>query len=238
MEKIPKILSTAGRWLFILCLPVLLLTAGIGWAVNSLWLYESGFSKYNISQTTGLAEPELEKAATELIDYFNSGEEYINLTVIKDGKAFVLFSQREVAHLRDVKGLIRLDYWLMLGTGIYVLVHAGLSLFRQKARRRLAKRVVVGSSATLALILAFGLAALLDFDRLFLQFHFISFANDLWQLDPTKDYLIMLFPRGFWYDAALVYALITAGLAVVLGGVSGGYLAYTTKNTLSSHTPR
>ena len=59
-----KILDTAAKWLFMLCLPPLLLTASIGWAVNSLWLYEYGFEKYTISQSTGLGKVELEKAAT------------------------------------------------------------------------------------------------------------------------------------------------------------------------------
>ncbi|GAH31386.1 unnamed protein product, partial [marine sediment metagenome] len=41
-------------------------------------------------------------------------------------------------------------------------------------------------------------------------------------LDPTRDYLIMLFPEGFWYDAAMLFAKITIGVAVTLGGVAGG----------------
>ncbi len=218
-----KILAIVAKWLFILCLPVLLLTASIGWAVNSLWLYKSGFEKYDVSQTTGLAESELEKAATGLISYFNSDEEYISLAVMKDGEPFELFSQREVIHLKDVKGLIRLDYRVLLGTLIYVLAYGAASLFRRDWRR-LAWGVAEGSGLTLILVLALGVGALLNFDQLFLQFHLISFANELWLLDPTKDYLIMLFPQGFWYDAAIFCAGITAGLAVVLGGVSGGGL--------------
>jgi uncharacterized membrane protein len=57
-----------------------------------------------------------------------------------------------------------------------------------------------------------------------LQFHLISFANDFWLLDPTKDYLIMLFPQGFWSDAATIIALVATGLALVLAGAGGGYL--------------
>ncbi len=76
-------------------------------------------------------------------------------------------------------------------------------------------------------MLALGLGALLDFDQLFLQFHRLSFSNQFWQLDPARDYLIMLFPGGFWYDAALFCALATVGLAVILGGVAGGYLLFT-----------
>ena len=224
-----RILGIAAKWLFMLCLPILLLTASIGWAANSLWLYKYGFEKYNVSQTTGLAEPELEKAASGLIGYFNSDEEYISLTVIKDGEPFVLFNQQEVTHLRDVKGLIWLDYWVLLGMLVYVLAYAGVCLFWRKRRywRRLAWGGVVGGGGiTLALMLALGLGTLLGFDQLFWQFHLISFTNELWQLDPTKDYLIMLFPRGFWYDTTVFCALITTGLAIILGGVSGGYLRF------------
>ena len=219
-----KILGTAAKWLFILCLPLLLLTASLGWAVNSLWLYKYGFEKYNVGQTTGLADSELEKAATGLISYFNSGEEFISLTVIKDGKSFELFNQRESLHLKDVKGLIWLDYRLSMGMLLYVLAYAGVILFWRKDWRQLAWGVVGGSGLTLALMLALGLGALFNFDRLFLQFHFISFANELWRLDPAKDYLIMLFPQGFWYDATLFCVLTTVGMAIIAGGVAGGYL--------------
>ena len=219
-----RIITIVAKWLFILCLPVLLLTASIGWAVNSLWLYKYGFNKHDISQTTGLAEVELNKAASGLISYFNSDEEYISLTVVKDDKPFELFNQREIIHLRDVKGLMWLDYWVLLGTLIYILGYALVSLFWRKDWRRLAWGVVGGSGITLVLMLALGLGTLLNFDQLFLQFHFISFANELWLLDPAKDYLIMLFPGGFWFDTALFCALATAGLAIILGGVAGGYL--------------
>lgn len=230
-----RILGIAGKWLFMLCLAILLLTASIGGAANSLWLYKYGFGKYDISQTSGLAEVELEKAATGLISYFNSDEEYISLTVVKDGEPFELFNQREVAHLRDVKGLIWLDYWVLLGALIYTLVYAGVSLFWRRRRywRRLAWGAVGGSGITLFLMLALGLGTLLNFDQLFLQFHLISFTNELWQLDPAKDYLIMLFPQGFWYDATVFCAVITAVGAVVLGGVSGGYLLFTRRRAAS-----
>jgi len=230
-----KTLDITAKWVFILCLPFLLLTASIGWAANSHWLYNYGFSKYNVSQTTGLADSELEKAATGLISYFNSNEEYISLAVIKDGEPFELFNEKEIIHLKDVKGLIWLDYWVLLGTLIYALAYAGVCLLWRKRRywRRLAWGVVGGGGITLALMLALGLGTLLGFDQLFWQFHLISFANELWMLDPTKDYLIMLFPQGFWYDATIFCALATAGLAIILGGVGGGYLWFSRSRTTS-----
>ncbi|MBA7564156.1 hypothetical protein ES708_05818 [subsurface metagenome] len=170
-----------------------------------------------------------------MIGYFNSDEEYISVTVIKDGKPFELFNQREVGHLKDVKGLIRLDYRVLLGTLIYVLAYAGVCLFWQRRRywRRLAWGVVGGSSLTLIVMLALGVGALFNFEQLFIQFHLLSFTNELWMLDPSRDYLIMLFPSGFWYDAAILCAGITAGLAKVLGGVSGGWLVVNRSKVLS-----
>lgn len=221
-----KILSTATKWLFILCLPVLLLSASIAWTVNSPWLYRYGFEKYNVSAATNLTQAELKKVASRLISYFNSEEEYISLTVVKNGEPFVLFNQREIAHLKDVKGLIWLDYRILLGTLLYALAYMGGSLFWTKRRywQQLAWGVVGGSGLTLALMLALGLSTLLGFDQLFLQFHLISFSNEFWQLDPARDYLIRLFPQGFWYDATLFCVFGTVGRAIILGGVAGWYL--------------
>jgi len=216
--------GTVANVLFMVCLPILLVTATIAFEFNSLWLYKNGFKKYNVSQVTGLSEAELDKAARGLISYFNSDEEYISLTVIKDDKPFELFNQREVAHLKDVKGLIRLDYRLLLGTAIYVGAYAGICLLWRR-RRQLAWGLVGGSSIALGMMLALGIGSMvLDFGQLFTQFHLFAFTNELWMLDPTKDYLIMLFPEGFWYDTAMLFAKIIIGVAATLGGVAGGYL--------------
>lgn len=228
-----RIPGFAAKWLFVLCLPLLLLAASLGGVANNLSVYKHGFTKYNISQTTGIAEAELEKAAKGLISYFNSDEEFINITVVKDGKPFVLFNQREIIHLKDVKGLIQLDYRLLAVTLIYVLGYAVVSLIWRRKRywRRLAWGLVGGGSLTLALMMALGLGVLLGFDQLFLQFHFISFTNELWWLNPATDYLIMLFPQGFFYDAALLCTIATALGALVLGGLGASYLVRSRKGS-------
>ena len=213
-----KILGIATKWLFILCLPVLLLTASIGWAANSLWLYKYGFYKYSIPQTPELAEFDLDQVATGLISYFNSDEEYVNLIVMRDGKPFELFNDEEIVHFKDVKGLIWLDYRVLLGTLIYALAYAGVSLFWRKDWRQLAWGVVGGSGITLALMLALGIGIMLDFNQLFLQFHLLLFTNEFWS---AEGYMLLLFPGEFWYDAALFCALAIAAGAVVLGGVAG-----------------
>ncbi len=224
-----RILGAVAKWLFILCLPVLFLSASVSLAFNSPRLYEYGFDKYHVGLTTGLADAELDKAAAGLIRYFNSGREYINLTVTKNGQPFPLFNQREEAHLKDVKALVWLDYRVLLGALGFALSYAGVSLCwkRKTYWRRLAWGVAGGSSLTLALMLALGLGMLFNFEQLFLQFHLLSFANNFWQLNPATDYLIMLFPQGFWLDATIFCTLAVAGTAAILDGVAGGYLLFT-----------
>ena len=212
------VLKNLAQWLFSLCLPVLLLTASVSAAANCPLLYQYGFEKYDISRITGLAPTELDKAAEGLIGYFNNGEEYINIVVEKDGRPFQLFNDKEIAHLKDVKGLFRLVYTILLGTGVYILIYAVVSLFWWREKRRLGRGLFFGGGLTLAVMLAIGIIVAIDFDWFFLQFHLLSFANDFWMLNPATDYLIMMFPQGFWFDAALACAAATAAGAVILGG--------------------
>ena len=221
-----KVLGIIAKWLFILCLPFLLLTASLGWAINSHWLYNYGFEKYSVVQTPELAEFDLEEIADELISYFNSGEEYLSITVTRDGEPF--FTPEETIHFKDVKGLVRLDYWVLGGTLAYVLAYAAVSLFWRRRRywRQLAWAVFGGACLTLASMLALGVGTLLGFDQLFWQFHQLFFSNEFWS---AEGYMLLLFTEEFFYDAALFCALGSTGLALILGGVSGGWLIFTRK---------
>ena len=226
-----KTLTSVAAIAFVARLPFLLLTGSIWWAANSYWLYTSGFQRYDVARSTGLNDDELGRIADGMIDYFNSDEEFVSLTIQKNGQTTDLFTAEEAIHFRDVKGLFRLDYLALLGTLLYALAYIGFNVWR-KDWRQPAWGLVMGSGLTLALMLVLGLGTLVDFNQLFLQLHLISFTNELWLLDPSKDYLIMLFPGGFWFDATLFCAIATAVGAVILGGIAGGYLLLTRRRAL------
>jgi len=69
------------------------------------------------------------------------------------------------------------------------------------------------------IVVLVGVLSFIDFSELWTRFHQVAFRNDLWQLDPTRDYLIMLFPEPFWFTATLrmatTVALQTLAVAVV-----------------------
>ncbi|HTY81696.1 MAG TPA: DUF1461 domain-containing protein, partial [Dehalococcoidales bacterium] len=151
-----KIVKIAAFWLFILCMPILLIATSVRIAETSPELYRYGFGKYNISQVTGIAPEELDKVITGLISYFNDKETYINVVITKDAKPFTVFNQREVMHLKDVKSLFRMVYWLLVGTLVYSVVYGVVSYTVWKEKRRFSWGLAGGGILTIGLIVVLG----------------------------------------------------------------------------------
>ncbi|PKH46082.1 membrane protein, partial [Dehalococcoides mccartyi] len=103
--ELKRFLYNVWKTLAILLIPLIILTLTLSILINCQWLYEKGFEKYEISQKTGFTPVQLETAASTLISYFNNGEEYIDLQLEKDGVDVTVFKEREILHLKDVKGL-------------------------------------------------------------------------------------------------------------------------------------
>ena len=94
---------------------------------------------------------------------------------------------------------------------LVALTAAGFARQRRAFLPTLARRALWGGGLTWGCWSAFGLLSVVAFDALFLLFHRVSFANDFWQLDPRTDYLVLLFPQGFWFDATMWAALRALG---------------------------
>jgi integral membrane protein (TIGR01906 family) len=216
-----KIIQNIIFWLFSCCLPVLFLTSTIYCEVNALRLYEYGFDKYEISQDTGIDRIQLRNAAQHLIDYFNLRADTAQVSVVRDGEEFNLFNERELIHLEDVRGLIQLDYWVQRGAFLLMVICALALFFGLRAGWRILVRGLFwGSCIALGLMVFLALWALFGFERFFILFHLVSFSNEFWMLDPARDYLIRLFPEGFFYDATLFGFVAIMLEALLVGGIS------------------
>jgi integral membrane protein (TIGR01906 family) len=211
-----------ARWIFILCIPILLLSATLAWTFNSLSIYKAGFAKYEVGQALGLSPIELDKSARDLIAYFNNPrQELLDINVTYDtGETAPLYDQFDILHMKDVKGVLWLDYRLFLAAAIYSAIYILLSLILngRHGRRDLAMGAKWGGGATVALLIFLGVFAVTSFDWFFTTFHEIFFPNGNWQF-PPGDHMITLFPDGFWSDVTLLVGLVTLGLALVVGGV-------------------
>ena len=215
-------------FLFVIAVPLFLVMASVTWAFNNPGVYQRGFEKYGVSRVTGITDADLAQVGAALRHYFNSPDAPLVVKARVYGEERDIFNPREVSHLRDVKRLVWGVYLLGAVSGVYLLVATGVgaALHRRRFVEPLARRLFWGGGLTLGLILAVGLFAAVGFDTLFLKFHQLSFANDLWQLDPRTDFLVMLFPQNFWFDATMGVAVRAAIGASAVLLLSSGYLAY------------
>jgi integral membrane protein (TIGR01906 family) len=218
-----KIFDLVIKWVFILCIPLLLLSLSLAWGFNSKWMYNFGFNKYNVSLQTGFNPIELDKAADGLIKYFNSNDEYVEIYLIRGDKSVELFTREEKIHFKDVKQLIRLDYTILLCTLLFFLFIFLTGFFWKhgKYRKELLKNTIWGCGISILIILITGVVSYFDFDQLFLQFHYLAFSNQYWS---ASGYMLMLFPGGFWIDAALFCGIFMTVLAILLSIASFWYL--------------
>ena len=204
---------------FVTLVIVFLVAFNVRWVINFPPLYSYGFDRYDIPAYTGIERQELISASRQIRDYFANDEEFLELSVVLHGvRVMNLYNEREVLHMRDVKSLVRGVYRASELTALLLaaFVVVGYVSWRREFWSGFGRLLVWSGGVTLGLIALVGVGALIGFDRLFLAFHLISFSNDLWQLDPRRDYLIAMFPQGFFFDATMLIAISIIVQAVTL----------------------
>lgn len=226
--RMPTISWGTAGWLLgalaVAAVPVFLVTANVRWAFNEPRLYDYSFSRFNVSAKTGIPDSELQRAAREIIEYWNSDEEPLDVRVYGQP----LYTEREIIHMHDVKGLVRGVSWAPAVTGGLVVAYAlgGLALHRRRFLPTLASRALAAGLGSLATLLVVGLALAVAFPLLFRLFHEISFTNDFWLLDPNKHNLVRMFPYGFWFEATMFVAAATVLEALALAAAGWAWVRW------------
>jgi integral membrane protein (TIGR01906 family) len=197
-------------------IPVLIVSGTVNVFAHSADLYKYGFSKYRISAATGIGDEQLNGVAQRMADFFGGKLTSPQMTVRVKGLDRQLYNQKELVHLDDVRSIISIFKALQIAA-ILAFLAAGASVFGLLGIRRLLRGIQAGAIVTLFVMGSLVVWSLIDFDSLFYLFHIVSFSNDLWLLDPTKDYLIMMFTESFFYDAAIMVIATIMAEAAILG---------------------
>jgi len=206
---------------FVISVPLCLVANNVRLVALDPTTYREGFEKYRASERTGLDRGQLAEIAWAFIQYFQGPPGRLEPVVTQNGTRRALFNAREVAHMEDVQRLMQLVFRLGLFSGASML---GCAVFLIGWRHRaglpaVGRLAMIGSGLSLGLLLVVAALSLLDFGELFVRFHQLSFQNDFWELDPRRDYLIILFPEGFWFDVTLKIAQLTAIEALAVGAI-------------------
>jgi integral membrane protein (TIGR01906 family) len=224
----PDLLSwarTAVSVAFVVTLPLLLIGTSLRGLVSDRDLILRGFQDNRVGLTTGLDQPQLERIADAFVAYFQAPPGELQMPIVVGGQTRPLFNQREVEHMQDVQGLVQLFLRLQLVAAAIGIVRVALALFVDRSPQPIGRELLMSAGLIVGLVVLVGLLSLVDFSGLWTRFHQIAFRNDLWQLDPRSDYLIMLFPEPFWFTATLSMAM-TVALHTFLIVASGLVLLY------------
>ena len=190
--------------------PVFLIAGNVGFITFSNWLYSFNWWRNGISDRTGLPIAELDSAAEQIKQYFRDDSERLQVVVDARGSEVGIFVEREILHMIDVKVIMQFMDSLTLWAGVALALVAALCwlINRRRVFHFLASwmrwTALVWGIAVLVILLA----SLINFSWVFVLFHQISFANDLWQLDPYRHWLLLLFPQRFFFEATLILAAL------------------------------
>lgn len=133
-----------------------------------------------------------------------------------DGSGASLFSENEMLHLRDVRGIVSLLKIIRWVGGLAAVGGIGIAWFlgKKKGQTSILHEIWQGFAWASAILFLLAAAVCIwgfvDFESLFLQFHLVSFTNDLWLMDPLRDLMIALMPESFfmWYAGELLKSLL------------------------------
>jgi integral membrane protein (TIGR01906 family) len=215
--------------MFAIALPLLIVTSTVRWLAGDIAYYRHGFRAYDAEQRTGLPLPELDRAGQEIIDYFENDADALRIVVAVNGSEQPLFNDREVAHMRDVKSLMRAVYRVNEVSLVVVMGYVTFAVLwtGERSVRGLATLALFGLSGGLVAIGVVAIFALAGFDQAWTTFHELAFRNDLWRLDPDTDRLIQMFPEPFWQEATYLAGALIGAQSVLVAVAAGGYLLRT-----------
>jgi integral membrane protein (TIGR01906 family) len=181
--------------------------------------FEDFYSKNNSAEEIGVSFSDLMISTEVLLDYTRGQNDSLDVMVTVDGRKEMMFNKREVDHMVDVKDLYLVAILIRnLAAGYFVLIFLFDILRKKFSIEQHWQAVKSAGTIMFALIAFIVMAALIDFNTFWTNFHLIFFRNDLWLLNPNTDRLILMVPLNFFIT--LVTRIIiasVAGLSAVIG---------------------
>ncbi len=201
-----------AKAVLIVALPLFLLLGNLYLFVSPVFLRHE-YAKKNLPPALSLDNEERLAIAQIVVRYLRSGAGIELLETLG------VFNDKELAHLADVKRVMKGAFVIHAFSALAVTVALVLLCLRTETRKRAPFYVFLACALLASALLLTALVVYLDFEWFFITFHHLFFEGDSW-LFLTTDTLIQLFPPQFWIDAALKYALLTLAEAVLIGGVA------------------
>ena len=181
-------------------------------------VYRQEYEKYDVLSDLDMTMDDVMYVTHEMMDYLRGEGDTLSVMTTVEGKEQDFFNEQDRFHMGEVRDLFIGGLNIRLGACAAAVLCVLFLLFtRADIKKIIPRSYRIALGMTGAAVLLIGIAAVVDFNAVFVQFHHIFFDNDLWIFDPAEDYMIRMLPEGLFYDMVMrIGAIFVAGLAVLL----------------------
>lgn len=239
-------MKTLSKLLIGIVIPLLML-AVIFMSVEALagdraWLKKE-YEKLDINWYTGMSTEDQVRAFMQMVDYMKAKTDTMEVTVTVDGEQTLMYNEREISHMRDVRRLYQLltgVKWMILCLALTAAVLAFEAYKKTKEERReilrfAAKTAVISFICIFLFVLALGVWALIDFDSFWAAFHIVFLDLESSTFDPAVSRMIRICPAELFEDMVIRMFTLAGAVLALFAAVSAVYLGVSKKRMLSEN---
>ena len=181
-------------------------------------VYQEEYEKYDVLSNLDMTMDDVMYVTHEMMDYLRGNGDTLSVITTVEGREQDFFNEQDRFHMAEVRDLFIGGLNIRLGAcAAVVLCIVFLLISRADIKKIIPRSYWIALGITGIAVALIGIAAVVDFNAVFVQFHHIFFDNDLWIFDPAEDYMIRMLPEGLFYDMVMrIGAIFVGGLAVVL----------------------
>ena len=181
-------------------------------------VYRQEYEKYDVLSDLDMTMDDVMYVTHEMMDYLRGDGDTLSVMTTVEGQEQDFFNEQDRFHMGEVRDLFIGGLNIRLGACVAaVLCILFLIITHADFKKIIPRSYWIALGVTGAAVLLIGIAAVIDFSAVFVQFHHIFFDNDLWIFDPAEDYMIRMLPEGLFYDMVIrIGAIFVVGLVVLL----------------------
>ena len=181
-------------------------------------VYRYEYEKYDVLSDLDMNMDDVMYVTHEMMDYLRGKGDTLSVMTTVEGREQDFFNEQDRFHMGEVRDLSIGGLNIRFGACIAaVLCILFLIITRADIKKIIPRSYWIALGITGTAVLFLGIAAVVDFDSVFVLFHHIFFDNDLWIFDPAEDYMIRMLPEGLFYDMVMrIGAVFVASLVVLL----------------------
>ena len=203
--KVGKKMKKTMNLIFCIFFSLLIIGSSTMITVGFKQLYYFDINYLKISEQNNLTKEEIKRNYDYMIDYnLNKISGEFELPTIKS-------SPEGKVHFEEVKEIVQNVIKLLIVSLIITIVGIIVNLKNNNI-----EFLNITSKLVIILPILVAIPMLINFDETFVVFHKLMFDNDYWIFDPSKDPVINILPKEFFFHAGLLIVMIILLSSVVL----------------------